>query len=179
MNTNAKIYLVSNVYETIMKYSGYTPTSEEEDMLLNAILARYNHMRQLIRSGAKMKLIESLVSEARPYVTKFDNLVNPPTRCETVFGHPYENRSKMDIDELRCDEPPTLKCVLPLLSTTKCVMPSFHVSQCAAPDTEPFVNVSVDFSQMQIDQVNDNQDFAPMVLDNDDAFNIDEDDIYS
>ena len=159
MNTDAKIYLVSNVYETIMKYSGYTPTSEEEDMLLNAILARYNHMRHLIRSGAKMKLIESLVSDARPYVCQYENLVNPPTRCETVFEHPCENRSKMDIDELRC------------------VMPSFHASQCAAPDTEPFVNVSVDFSKIQIDQVNDNQDVAPMVLD-DDAFNIDED-IYS
>jgi hypothetical protein len=163
MNTDAKIYLVSNVYETILKYSGYTPTSEEEDMLLNAILARYNHMRHLIRSGAKMKLIESLVSDARPFISQFDHLVNPPTRCDTVFEHPCENRSKMDIDELRCD----LKCVMPMLSTTKCVMPSFHVSQCAAPDTEPFVNVSVDFSKMQFDQVNDNQDVAPMVLDND------------
>ena len=170
MNTDAKIYLVSNVYETIMKYSGYTPTSEEEDMLLNAILARYNHMRHLIRSGAKMKLIESLVSDARPYVSQYENLVNPPTRCETVFEHPCENRSKMDIDELRC--------VMPVMSTTKWVMPSFHASQCAAPDTEPFVNASVDFSKIQIDQVNDNQDVAPMVLDNDDAFNIDED-IYS
>lgn len=165
MNTDAKIYLVSNVYETILKYSGYTPTSEEEDMLLNAILARYNHMRHLIRSGAKMKLIESLVSDARPYVSQYENLVNPPTRCETVFGFqenqsvPCENRSKMDIDELRC--------VMPVMSTTKCVMPSFHASQCAAPDTEPFVNVSVDFSKIQIDQVNHNQDVAPMVLDND------------
>jgi hypothetical protein len=165
MNTDAKIYLVSNVYETILKYSGYTPTSEEEDMLLNAILARYNHMRHLIRSGAKMKLIESLVSDARPFVKQFDNLVNPPTRCETVFEHPYENRSKMDIDELICVMPPTLKCVMPTL-----------FPKCAAPDTEPFVNVSVDFSKIQIDHVNDN--VVPMVLDDDDTFNIDED-IYS
>lgn len=165
MNTDAKIYLVSNVYETILKYSGYTPTSEEEDMLLNAILARYNHMRHLIRSGAKMKMIESLVSDARPYVSQFENLVNPPTRCETVFEHPCENRSQMDINELRCD----LKCVMPIMSTTKCVMPSFHASQCAAPDTEPFVNVSVDFSKIQIDQVNDNvvDEVQSMVLDND------------
>jgi len=162
MNTNAKIYLVSNVYETILKYSGYTPTSEEEDMLLNAILARYNHMRHLIRSGAKMKLIESLVSDARPFISQFENLVNPPTRCDTVFEF-QENHTKMDIDELRCVPPPTLRCVMPTI--------------CPAPDTEPFVNVSVDFSKIQIDQVNDN--VAPMVLDNNDAFNIDEDDIYS
>ena len=163
MNTDAKIYLVSNVYETILKYSGYTATSEEEDMLLNAILARYNHMRHLIRSGAKMKLIESLVSDARPFVKQFDNLVNPPTRCDTVFEF-QENHTKMDIDELRCVPPPTLKCVMPTL-----------FPKCAAPDSEPFANVSVDFSKIQIDQVNDN--VAPMVLD-DDAFNIDED-IYS
>lgn len=142
MNTDAKIYLVSNVYETILKYSGYTATSEEEDILLNAILARYNHMRHLIRSGAKMNLIESLVSDARPFVSQFENLVNPPTRCETVFEHPCENRSKMDIEELRCDQPPTLRCVMPIMSATK----------CATPDTEPFVDVSVDFSQMQIDK---------------------------
>lgn len=142
MNADAKIHLVSNVYETILKYSGYTSTSEEEDMLLNTILARYNHMRNLIRSGAKMKMIETLVSDARPYVKQFDNLVNPPTRCDTVFEHPYENRSQMDVSELIRDEPPTLRCVMPIMSATK----------CAAPDTEPFVDVSIDFSQMQIDK---------------------------
>jgi hypothetical protein len=152
MNTDAKIYLVSNVYETILKYSGYTPTSEEEDMLLNAILARYNHIRYLIRSGSKIKLIESHVSDARPYVTQFENLVNPPTRCDTVFGF-QENPTRMDIDE-----PQALLCVAPIMCEKRS-------SKCAAPDDEPFVNVSVDFSQMQFDQVND--DVAPMVLDND------------
>ena len=158
MNTDAKIYLVSNVYETILKYSGYTPTSEEEDMLLNAILARYNHMRHLIRSGAKMKLIESLVSDARPFVSQFENLVNPPTRCHTVFGF-QENQTKMDVGN-PTDQRPALLCVAPML-----------FPKCHAPDSEPFVNVSVDFSKMQFDQVNDNQD-------TDNAFNIDED-IYS
>jgi hypothetical protein len=157
MNTDTKIYIVSNVYETILKYSGYTPTSEEEDMLLNAILARYNHMRHLIRSGSKIKLIESMVSDARPYVTQFENLVNPPTRCDTVFEHPCENISQMDVDE-----PPSLLCVAPIMYEKRS-------SKCAAPDTEPFVNVSVDFSQMQFDQVNNNvvDEVQSMVLDND------------
>jgi hypothetical protein len=160
MNTDAKIYLVSNVYETILKYQCYTPTSEEEDMLLNMILNRYNHMRHLIRSGAKMKLINSLVSEARPYVTQYENLINPPTRCQTVFGF-QENSTRMDIDE-----PSKLRCVLPIICEKRSV-------KCAAPDDEPFVNVSVDFSQTQIDQVNADEVVNNNVVPND--VDVDED----
>ncbi len=162
MNADAKIYLVSNVYETILKYQCYTPTSEEEDMLLNMILNRYNHMRHLIRSGAKMKLINSLVSEARPYVNQYENLVNPPTRCQTVVGI-QENPTRMDIDE-----PSTLRCVIPFMCEKRS-------AKCAAPDDEPFVNVSVDFSQMQIDQVNADEVVNNNVVPNDADF---DEDIY-
>jgi metal-responsive CopG/Arc/MetJ family transcriptional regulator len=98
MNIDAKIQyvaqFVSTIYECVDKYGRMTPQSEEQEMLLGAIVARYDYIRTQLVAGRccskhSFNHLIGLMNDIHVYENQLQELIS-------VTG----NTSEMSIDEL-------------------------------------------------------------------------------